>query len=244
MPQQFKNPVNAVVHRTTTGAEILAQLGRARAGRVRGRRRNGRHHHRRGPGAARAARRRGAGGRRAGEERGPLGRRARPAPHPGDRRRVRPGILDRALLSEVRRVGEDEAEATRLELARREGLLVGISAGAAVKVGARRGPRARARQDGGDGASRHRRALRERAGPRTTRLNPPVALGRRRRRLPRRSRSLTPRPRGRRLSSMGTRADVLNDPWPRLDGGRGPETGRTLLLWGQISGRRGWRSAR
>jgi cysteine synthase A len=45
-----------------------------------------------------------------------------------------PEILDRALLSEVRRVDEDEAEATRLELARREGLLVGISAGAAVKV--------------------------------------------------------------------------------------------------------------
>ena len=45
-----------------------------------------------------------------------------------------PDILDRALLTEVRRVGEEEAEATRLELARREGLLVGISAGAAVKV--------------------------------------------------------------------------------------------------------------
>jgi cysteine synthase A len=45
-----------------------------------------------------------------------------------------PEILERALLSEVRRVGEEEAEATRLELARREGLLVGISAGAAVKV--------------------------------------------------------------------------------------------------------------
>ncbi|MES1164326.1 MAG: pyridoxal-phosphate dependent enzyme, partial [Verrucomicrobiota bacterium] len=45
-----------------------------------------------------------------------------------------PEILDRSLLTEVRRVGEEEAEATRLDLARREGLLVGISAGAAVRV--------------------------------------------------------------------------------------------------------------
>ncbi len=45
-----------------------------------------------------------------------------------------PEILDRTLLTEVRRVSEEEAEATRLELARREGLLVGISAGAAVRV--------------------------------------------------------------------------------------------------------------
>ena len=45
-----------------------------------------------------------------------------------------PEILDRSLLTEVRRVSEEEAEATRLDLARREGLLVGISAGAAVRV--------------------------------------------------------------------------------------------------------------
>jgi cysteine synthase A len=45
-----------------------------------------------------------------------------------------PDILDRALLNEVRRVTEAEAEEHRLRLAREEGLLVGISAGAAVKV--------------------------------------------------------------------------------------------------------------
>jgi cysteine synthase A len=43
-----------------------------------------------------------------------------------------PENLDRGLLSEVRRVSEADAEAMRLELARSEGLLVGISAGAAV----------------------------------------------------------------------------------------------------------------
>ena len=45
-----------------------------------------------------------------------------------------PDILDRGLLTEVRRATETEAEEFRLRLAREEGLLVGISAGAAVKV--------------------------------------------------------------------------------------------------------------
>src|SRR4029079_7132471 len=45
-----------------------------------------------------------------------------------------PEILDRGLLTEVRRATESEAEELRLRLAREEGLLVGISAGAAVKV--------------------------------------------------------------------------------------------------------------
>jgi cysteine synthase A len=45
-----------------------------------------------------------------------------------------PELLDRKLLSEVRTVGEREAERTRRELARAEGLFVGISSGANVKV--------------------------------------------------------------------------------------------------------------
>ena len=45
-----------------------------------------------------------------------------------------PDNLDRSLLSEVYRVSEGDAEEHRLRLAREEGLLVGISAGAAVKV--------------------------------------------------------------------------------------------------------------
>ena len=45
-----------------------------------------------------------------------------------------PEILDRALLSEVRRVTEAEAEDHAAAARAREGLLVGISAGAAVKI--------------------------------------------------------------------------------------------------------------
>ena len=36
---------------------------------------------------------------------------------------------------------------------------------------------------------------------------------------------------------MGARTDVLGDPWPRLDVGRGEETRQSLLLWGQIVGK-------
>jgi cysteine synthase len=134
LPQQFKNPVNAIVHRTATGPEILAQLGD------------------RAPDAFVAGV--GTGGTITGVGQALRARRpdvlliavepaksavlsgGAPGPHriQGIGAGFVPDILDRALLSEVRRVGEEEAEATRLELARREGLLVGISAGAAVKV--------------------------------------------------------------------------------------------------------------
>jgi cysteine synthase A len=134
MPQQFKNPVNLTVHRTTTGPEILAQLGENA------------------PDAFVAGV--GTGGTITGVGQALRARRAdvalvavepaksavlsggAPGPHriQGIGAGFVPEILDLALLTEVRRVGEDEAEATRLELARREGLLVGISAGAAVKV--------------------------------------------------------------------------------------------------------------
>ena len=45
-----------------------------------------------------------------------------------------PAILDRSVLSEVRTISERDAQRTKLALARREGLLVGISAGASVKI--------------------------------------------------------------------------------------------------------------
>jgi cysteine synthase A len=45
-----------------------------------------------------------------------------------------PAILDRSVITEVRTISEMDAQRTKLELARREGLLVGISAGASVKI--------------------------------------------------------------------------------------------------------------
>ena len=45
-----------------------------------------------------------------------------------------PQILDRAVITDVRTISEADAQKTKLELARREGLLVGISAGASVKI--------------------------------------------------------------------------------------------------------------
>jgi cysteine synthase len=134
IPQQFKNPMNPAIHRTTTGPEILEQLG----GRV--------------PDAFVAGV--GTGGTITGVGQALRARHpaiaiiaveptasavlsgGAPGPHgiQGIGAGFVPEILDRALLSEVRRVTEAEAEATRIDLARREGLLVGISAGAAVKV--------------------------------------------------------------------------------------------------------------
>jgi cysteine synthase len=137
MLQQFKNPANPAAHRHTTGPEILAQL-QTLDGRV--------------PDAFIAGV--GTGGTITGV--GQVLRKANPnvlliAVEPekspvlsggkaGEHRLdgigagFVPEILDRSLISEVRRISEEDAQRTKLELARREGLLVGISAGASVKV--------------------------------------------------------------------------------------------------------------
>jgi len=132
MPQQFNNPANVDAHVKTTGPEILAQLGnRVPDAFIHGV---------------------GTGGTITG-----VGLRAkRPDVRivavepdksavlsggpPGEHRidgigaGFVPGILDRSVLSEVRTISEADAQRTKLELARREGLLVGISAGASVKI--------------------------------------------------------------------------------------------------------------
>jgi cysteine synthase len=134
MPEQFKNPTNPAVHLATTGPEILSQLGGTA------------------PDAFVAGI--GTGGTITGVGRALRARHPRvvivgvepassavlsggtPGPHriQGIGAGFVPDNLDRSLLAEVRRVNETEAEEHRLRLAREEGLLVGISAGAAVKV--------------------------------------------------------------------------------------------------------------
>jgi cysteine synthase A len=136
MPQQFNNPANPEAHRRTTGPELLAQL--AALGRE--------------PDAFVAGV--GTGGTITGI--GQVLRSAFPAVRivavepagsavlsggPAKPHRIQgigagfvPRILDRSLLSEVRTILDRDAYTTKVRLAREEGLLVGISAGAAVHV--------------------------------------------------------------------------------------------------------------
>jgi cysteine synthase A len=134
MPQQFKNPANVAAHFRTTGPEIVAQMGnRSPDAFVHGV---------------------GTGGTITGV--GRVLRELRPDVRivavepeksavlsggpPGEHRidgigaGFVPEILDRSVLSEVRAISEADAQRTKLALARREGLLVGISAGASVKI--------------------------------------------------------------------------------------------------------------
>jgi cysteine synthase len=133
MPQQFKNGANPEAHRKTTGPEILAQLGRA-------------------PDVFVSAV--GTGGTITGC--GQVFKAANPAcrviaveprtsavlsggpPGPSKIQGIGagfvPDVLDRSILDEIRTVTDQEAYATKVALAQKEGLLVGISAGAAMKI--------------------------------------------------------------------------------------------------------------
>ena len=134
MPQQFRNPANPAVHRATTGPEIVAQLGDRRpdvlvagvgtGGTITG---IGQALRARFPHLGIVAVEPDASAVLSGGE---------PGPHriQGIGAGFVPEILDRALITEVRRVSETDAERVRLLLARREGLLCGISSGAAVAV--------------------------------------------------------------------------------------------------------------
>jgi cysteine synthase A len=137
MLQQFKNPANVEAHRRSTGPEIVAQLEVAGN---------------RAPDAFVAGV--GTGGTITGV--GQVLRRRFPqmrivavepaksavlSGQPAGVHRIDgigagfvPEILDRALIDEVRTIEDREAQRVKQELARREGLLVGISAGAAVKI--------------------------------------------------------------------------------------------------------------
>jgi cysteine synthase len=134
MPQQFKNPANVDSHFRTTGPEILAQLGArvcdafvsavGTGGTI--------------SGVGRALRQRNPAVRVVAvePEKSPVLSGGKPAAHriDGIGAGFIPPILDRAVISEVRTISEEDAQRTKVELARREGLLVGISAGANVKI--------------------------------------------------------------------------------------------------------------
>lgn len=132
MPRQFDNPANPEIHRRTTGPEILADTGGKLDAFVAGV---------------------GTGGTLTGVGsvlRDALGRSVQivavePARSPvlaGGRFRPHgiqgigasfvPGILDRSLIDEIRAVTDEDALAMASRLAREEGLLVGVSAGANV----------------------------------------------------------------------------------------------------------------
>jgi cysteine synthase A len=134
MPQQFNNPANPDAHRRTTAPEIIAQLGTRRPDAfVHGV---------------------GTGGTITGvgqvlRARYPAVRIVAVEPDksavlsggpPGEHRidgigaGFIPAILDRSVITDVRVISERDAQRVKLELARREGLLVGISAGASVKI--------------------------------------------------------------------------------------------------------------
>ena len=131
MPMQFENPANPEVHRRTTAIEILeATDGRLDAfvaaigtgGTV--------------TGVGEVLKERVPGVRIVGVEpaRSPVlsGGRFRPHGIQGIGASFVPGVLNRAILDEIVLVRDEDATATARRLAREEGLLVGISAGANV----------------------------------------------------------------------------------------------------------------
>jgi len=134
MPQQFNNPNNVEAHRRTTAPEILAQLGtRSLHAFVHGVGTGGTI-----TGVGQVIRERFPGVRVVAVEPeksavlsgGPAGEHRIDGIGAG----FIPAILDRSVITDVRTISEQDAQRTKLALARREGLLVGISAGASVKI--------------------------------------------------------------------------------------------------------------
>ncbi len=143
MPQQFVNPANPDVHRRTTAQEILKATGGEVDAFVAGVGTGGTI-----TGVGQVLRREVPGVRIVAVEpaASPVlqGGRFRPHGIQGIGASFIPGVLDRDLLEEIIGVHDGEAKAMAGRLAREEGLLVGISAGAnvvaALQVGARLGP--------------------------------------------------------------------------------------------------------
>ncbi len=131
VPDQFSNPANPAIHRATTGPEILEALdgeldvliaGVGTGGTI--------------TGVAQALRERGSDARVVAVEpsASPVLSGGAPGPHKiqGIGAGFVPDVLDRELLDEVIAVADEDAIATARLLARREGVLAGISCGAAA----------------------------------------------------------------------------------------------------------------
>ncbi len=131
MPNQFGNPANPAIHRRTTGPGNLAGY-RWQDRYLRRRGRHRRHHHRgsevlkeRNPAIQIVA---------VEPQDSPVLSGGKPGPHKiqGIGAGFVPAILNRAIIDEVVTVSNDDAFATARRLALEEGILCGISSGAAV----------------------------------------------------------------------------------------------------------------
>jgi cysteine synthase A len=131
MPQQFQNPANPDIHRRTTAIEILEDTGGALNVFVAGVGTGGTI-----TGVGEVLKEKVPGIRVVAVEpaRSPVlsGGRARQHGIQGIGASFVPGVLNRAILDEIVQVRDEDAMATSKRLAREEGLLVGISAGAAA----------------------------------------------------------------------------------------------------------------
>ncbi len=137
MPQQFKNPANPEIHRQTTAEEIWSDTD-GKVDILVGGRRHRRHDHRRRRGAQ-GAQAVASGSSPSSRRHSPVLSGGKPGPHKiqGIGAGFVPDVLNTAIIDEIVQVGNDDAFAMARRLAKEEGMLVGISSGAAVAAALR-----------------------------------------------------------------------------------------------------------